>query len=186
MPAIEPNGRKPWGWIAAVAGIVLVGAIVAIVLVNGGEKKMYTLRGTSLLMDELGDVTGSWDDCQGSGGYDDFGPGQNVSVVDGQGNLIGSGNTQSVTNALLPVIVQMDRDAGAIGLEATTDDAAEDEARDLLQEMADLGVACLLYFEIEVPESDFYTVEVGSRGELDYSLDEMKSNNFVVALTLGS
>jgi len=36
-----------------------------------------------------------------------------------------------------------------------------------------------------LPKADFYSVEVGSRGDLTYSYDEMVQRNWAVAFTLG-
>jgi hypothetical protein len=44
------------------------------------------------------------------------------------------------------------------------------------------------YFEFSVgglSKVDFYSVEVGSRGEMTYSFEEMKNNNWEVAFSLG-
>jgi hypothetical protein len=37
-----------------------------------------------------------------------------------------------------------------------------------------------------VPEVPFYTIEVGSRGDLSYSLEEMIATGWSIDLTLGS
>ncbi len=37
-----------------------------------------------------------------------------------------------------------------------------------------------------VPKSDFYTIEVGHRGELTYSFAEMVAQNWTVGFTLGN
>lgn len=44
---------------------------------------------------------------------------------------------------------------------------------------------CSFSFEVDVPDTDFYSVEVGSRGELTYSRAEMVANAWTVSLTLG-
>ncbi|MEA2576491.1 MAG: hypothetical protein QOD78_79 [Chloroflexota bacterium] len=49
------------------------------------------------------------------------------------------------------------------------------------------GSQCVLDFSLpEVPEVSFYTIEVGKRGNLSYSLADMKSMGWAIDLTLGS
>jgi hypothetical protein len=49
------------------------------------------------------------------------------------------------------------------------------------------NVACAFPFRIEnVPISDFYEIEVGRRGSLKYSLDEMRSKKWNLMFSLGS
>lgn len=46
--------------------------------------------------------------------------------------------------------------------------------------------ACLFMFEVDrVPESDFYTVEIGSRKPMNYSAEELKKQNWELMLALG-
>jgi len=44
---------------------------------------------------------------------------------------------------------------------------------------------CQLTFVAQVPDSDFYSIEVGHRGELTYSRDELEKLNWVIGFTLG-
>lgn len=47
--------------------------------------------------------------------------------------------------------------------------------------------ACVLVWAISrVPQSDFYSIEVGRRGEVVYSHEELKRNNFIAEATLGN
>lgn len=49
------------------------------------------------------------------------------------------------------------------------------------------GSQCLFeYSLLGVPEVPFYTIEVGKRGSLSYSLADMKSAGWTIGLTLGS
>jgi len=172
----------------AVGLLVVAGVIAAVIAVTGGDDAdQFTIKGTSILIGEFGDsdVEGQWDDCQGTGGYDDFGAGQNVSVVDAEGKLIGSAQTQSLDKTILATIVELDSSAGELGLDSNDPAEAQAELLDLLQNMAELESACMVYFEVQVPTSDFYTIEVGRRGELDYSLAEMRERKFYVSFTLG-
>lgn len=86
--------------------------------------------------------------CSGSGGYSDFGQGMNVTIRDGDGNVVGSGATGP----------------------------AEGESPGW----------CVTEFEIEDIEIvDFYEIEVGRRGALSYSYEDLESNDFNIDLTLG-
>ena len=44
---------------------------------------------------------------------------------------------------------------------------------------------CPLVFEVDVPRSDFYAIEVGDRGELTYSFDDMEAMGWRVEASLG-
>ena len=50
-----------------------------------------------------------------------------------------------------------------------------------------LGIAavCTFRFKVVVPDSGFYSVEVGHRGSLDFSRDQLASKGWHVDLTLG-
>jgi hypothetical protein len=50
----------------------------------------------------------------------------------------------------------------------------------------DMSIACTFTFTVDdVPKADFYSVEVGDRGDLSYSYDEMVENSWYVSLSLG-
>lgn len=86
--------------------------------------------------------------CSGSGGYSDFGPGMNVTIRDGNGNVVGSGSTGP----------------------------AEGQSPGW----------CVTEFEIEnIDIVDFYEIEIGRRGALSYTYEELESADFNVDLTLG-
>lgn len=44
---------------------------------------------------------------------------------------------------------------------------------------------CIFEISVSVPDASFYSIEVGSRGELTYSRDDMESMGWVVGFTLG-
>lgn len=46
-------------------------------------------------------------------------------------------------------------------------------------------IGCTYPFEIDVPDEDFYRVEVSHRGELEFSRDEMEQNDWTVDASLG-
>jgi hypothetical protein len=47
------------------------------------------------------------------------------------------------------------------------------------------GIGCTYKFDVEVPDVDFYRVEVAHRGELEYSKAELERNNWKVNASLG-
>lgn len=114
------------------------------------------ITGTFTLTDSEG-FFGTWNSCIGEGGFSDFGPGMNVTVRDGDGSVIGSWSTRSLTNA---------------------DDEAE-TARSL-------DTWCIVAFEVELTdEADFYLINVGRRGEISFTRDELAAQNWRVELSLG-
>lgn len=130
-----------------------------------GNAPNATLTGTFTLNDRE-NVRGDWNNCWGAGGYDDFAAGMNVTIRDQDGKIVGTGDAR----ALGPR--DLDNDARELQLAA---EWAEAHAYD----------ACVLAFELPVKSADFYAVEVGRRGELTYSHDELESVGWFVTLELG-
>lgn len=112
------------------------------------------ITGTFTLTDS--ETGGRWSSCFGTGGYDDFGAGMNVTVRSQNDTVIGSSSTRHLT---------------------ATDPGAE--------EAQDAEFSCTVAFSVEVEESDFYLIDVGRRGQLSYSFEELESADWSVALTLG-
>lgn len=191
VAAAHPGTASPRGIrlpLAVVGALLLVAAVGAGLFFFVGQSKP-AIRGVAMLWElDGGGITGDWDSCEGDGGYDDFAPGMSLSLRDGEGNIIGAGDVSNVSADLLPDIVALDRlmqDGGYsfIGLDEQDDDAAADELRETLR--SGEGYSCMLYFEGQVSDAEFYTVELSDRGELSYSAEEMRERNFIVSLTLG-
>ena len=139
---------------------------------GGGDDK--SVQGVMVLADE-DNVFGSWDECIGRGGYDDFGPGMNVTVRDGSGNIVGSGGSEWFSEDDLPP-----RDADG-------DDRTElQKAAAAAKLSGEAGRACSVKFDVPIESADFYEIEVGKRGALSYSASELEENGYWVALTLGN
>jgi hypothetical protein len=162
---------------------VLIGAAVAVVLVvaiasaNSGGSSKPTIKGMFTLFDT--DVVGDVDSCSGTDGYDDVGPGMNVTVRNAEGDIIGSGHTRAGDLEELAVrSYEVDNDGEQPG------DADLADIKDTLDGVN--GLACPLMFEVEVDKSDFYEVEVGSRGKQSYSQKELEDAGWVLNLSLGS
>lgn len=95
--------------------------------------------------------------CAGAGGYDDLDEGTQVRVTDGGGEILALG-----------------------ALEAG-------ELTDFLGPYREKGWECTFTFEVaEIPDADFYQVEVSHRGELAYTPEELEAAGWNVDLTLGS
>jgi len=176
--------------IAAGAALLSVAVVIVTALFvgegrgGGGDADGDSIRGVAVLVDTSGDVTGSWDDCEGTGGYDDFSAGMRLSIKGGNDEIVGTGHVVNVDESRLEDVVKADWDGKAIGLEHTDDmDAATDELRDLLE--SGEGTMCMLYFEADVDRSDYYSIELGSRGDLSFSRKELADDGYVVGISLG-
>lgn len=90
-------------------------------------------------------------------------------------NCYGTGGYDDITSSM-PVTV---RDgAGKILAVGSTKTGKAPKGMDFL-------IQCEFDFQVdEVPRSDFYSVEVGRRGELNYSFQEMEEQNWTVSLSL--
>lgn len=141
---------------------------------GGGEPDKTTVRGIFTLQDEEG-FTGSWNSCSGDGGYSDFGPGMNVTIRDGAGEIVGTGSTRSLTEA--ETLGDLDDPDSTIPGDA--------DAMQLAGTFAKTLGYCAVAFETEVNDAEFYEIEVGRRGSLTYSADELREREYFVELSLG-
>lgn len=107
-------------------------------------------------------------ECQGAGGYDDIRPGSQVVVRGDAGQIVATGSLQ----------------AGKLVKRAIMywpGDVPEDEATFFYPDWD-----CELRLRVaNIPEADFYTVEVSHRGEATYSRAELEAENWRLELTLG-
>lgn len=155
---------------------VLLGLLILLALLGGfvslvrglGEKE---IKGSMLLFDS--DVEEPLlDNCSGTGGYSDFGHGMPVTVRNEDGRTIG---TSSARNAPLGALAER------LAINKEVPDAQT--ARRLLRNIE--GQGCMVIFEVEVDESEFYEVEVGRRGEITYSHEDLLESDWYVELSLG-
>jgi hypothetical protein len=99
--------------------------------------------------------------CTGSGGYDDIQAGTQVTVRDAGGQIIAVGS-------LGPGVAHDD-----MGTPMTSDDPIE-------------SPMCVFPILVrDVPDSDFYAIEVSHRGELTFTRAELESLNWEVRFSLG-
>ena len=183
------KGRLAW---IAGGAVLLVGlAAIPIALTFGGKDEPTSgdmIRGIVSLSDEPPAVTGDWDDCEGIGGYSDFGAGMRISVKGADGQIVGTGDVMNVSEENLDAVVQADWDGDEpLGLSETTNmEVAKSELRQLLRGAAEMELACVLYFEADVDPSNYYAIQLGSRSDLSYSRAELEAQGYVVSFALGN
>lgn len=162
-----------------IGGAVLAIAVVgALVLVSLGGDDGPTMTGQFTLSDTES-ISGTAESCRGTGGYSDFGPGMNVTIRNGSGEIVASGNTSS-----LDAEEQYGSDSDAAEQEEPEGDEEPMSPQELADAMFDF-LGCTVVFEVDVPTEDFYAIEVGRRGELSYSRQELEEKDWNVSLTLG-
>jgi hypothetical protein len=166
----RPRLARPWLAVCGLVALVGVLATAALVARQPAAEDTITIRGNFELVDS--GVSGEIDDCHGTDGFSDFGPGMNVTVKDSAGAIIGTASTR---NAGIEVLSEYIHAADPVG---------GDQSVASLREYGD--VTCVVIFDVEVEPSDFYAIEVGSRGELTYSAEELEAADHAVALTLGT
>ena len=165
--------------------LIAVGVFVAVVLVavtgvsvlwltqSGGE---HQLRGVYTLFDEE-DVSGVLGDCEGTGGYSDFGAGSDVKVRNAEGTIIGSSTLEDASDLdeLYQRLLELD--------DSFTDVADLEDSLSGLE-----GSVCSLVFDVTVPDSDQYEVVVGAgnRGSQTYSSQDLETDNWLISITLGT
>ena len=170
----------------ALAAIVAIGFSA---MSCGGNPEML-LTGRVVLFDDVTDIEVSFSgdtadgargrSCRGTGGYDDFGPGMNVTIRDEDGAIIASTQTEPW--------YRLERDHPDYNeiVEAIDDTGlptvlVSDSG---LYRRGTLGL-CHVWWVASVPVTDFYEVNVGRRGTLSYSLPEIEDAGWVVATSLG-
>lgn len=168
---------------AGVGVVVLVAAALAVTGTIGNQG--HTINGTWTLTGDEGTTEGNWDSCSGTGGYDDFTAGTPITIRNGEGNIVGSGDVKNFTQETLELTVaaQEDYDTG-LGLDDTGDDPAA-STKDVLEKLADATVACVLYFTADVDDADYYTLTLSRRGDISFSRADLEKNGWWVALSLG-
>ena len=175
-PAPTAQRRRPKA-LFAVVGIAVVAAVsttvfVATRLLAGGEPTVPgpdALGVSFTLMTLDSDISGELGDCSGTGGYDDFGPGMDIRILNQDNKLIGSGSTKSLDQLAVT-------DPEYFELLKGDDFDPNDDAEIVCQ------VAAL------VPVSggaEFYRVEIGRRGEMSYTRADLEEADWQLDLSLG-
>lgn len=127
------------------------------------------------LDDDEGAVSGSNTDCKGTGFASDFRAGTSVKVTNANGTVIGSGTTTNFASE--EELIETFNEVAEKSVYKRTVD------HEYLQSIE--GQYCILWFEMKLPTTDFYVVDMpGSGDELTYSLDEMQQNNWTLTVSL--
>lgn len=114
------------------------------------KPEVYAIKGKMTLVDS--DLGGSDENCYGTGGYGDIQSGMPVTIKDGSGAIIATGDV-------------------GIGSKPTGSKYS--------------SVQCMFSFSVgNIPKADFYQVQVGRRGVLNYSFAEIQQKNWEIALSL--
>jgi hypothetical protein len=123
-----------------------------------------TIRGTFTLHD----ASAGWHEghsCQGDGGYLDISPGTQVTLKDASGTIIGT--SRLLSGKGLPE-----------GLNGDLDLVAGVWTADSFH--------CEFPFEVtDIPPSDFYSIEISHRGQINYSAKDLDAAGWLLELTLG-
>lgn len=147
--------------------LALLGGFVSLVRGLGNKE----IKGSMLLFDS--DVEEPLlDNCSGTGGYSDFGHGMPVTVRNEDGRTIGTSSTRNAPLGTLAERLAMNK-------EVSDAQAARRSLRNIE------GQGCMVIFEVEVDQSEFYEVEVGRRGEITYSHEDLLESDWYVELSLG-
>jgi hypothetical protein len=153
---------------SVISKLLLIPLAVLAIGCGGGDEK--SVQGVMALFDP-DNWAGSWNSCSGTGGYDDFGPGMNVTVRDGSGNIVGSGRTESFSSDDLPA-------EDALDYYMTELQGSASFAKNS-------GFTCAIKFDVPIESANFYEIEVGKRGGLSYSDSELEENGYWIELVLG-
>lgn len=115
------------------------------------------------------DIGGTQGSCYGFGGYDDFGAGMDIRVMDQDGKLIGSGATQSLSD-----------------LARSEPDFFDEIKGEDFNPEEDIAVGCQVAALVPLlGDADIYRVEIGRRGETTYTRTDLEEAGWKLDLSLG-
>lgn len=160
--------------------IVIITMALGLVLAACAGSTGDSVEGVVILTDfdsvsDGGDDMGTWNDCEGQGGYSDISDGINVSIEDQDGRRIGASSLQNIAESDLDRFVETQDDFG----EST------EEVLGLLKQLE--GVVCVFTFQADsVEDAEIYVLKVGSRrGELSYTKEQMEEQDWFINVSLG-
>lgn len=176
------------GWVrrnrilAIAVGAALAVLVTAAILMPGLLGGRQQVQGVLILSGEVGNVEGSWDSCGGTGGYSDVSAGAASTVRDGDGAIVGTLEVENMSTEKLRHFIEAD-DQYSLGWGANGE---YDTTYELLKTGAELKYSCWLYVSGEVNSAEFYTIEIGKRGGLSYSKDQLSGHGWWFTMSLGS
>lgn len=184
-PPLDPGvpflRRVPlWAKIAAPAAVIVIVAVVLGVTLPAALHPKHQVQGVVELIDSDGGIEGSWDACAGTGGYSDITAGAAATMRDSRGHIIGSIRVTNLNGTTLENMVEADKKYGLAGWGGNAS-----KVKTLLTQSADLGSACVLYFNGDVEDSDFYSFTFADRGALTYSKNDLAKDGWWLSLKLG-
>ena len=159
--AVEEH--PPSGWSRRRTLLLVVGAVVIVALgyLAFGRSNKHTVTGTIVLSDTGSLLTGTSSSISGTGG-ECYGTGGYSDMSEGATVTVrdGEGNVAATSS-----------------LSAGTNPGNSG---------AEVIIVCGFGFTVDVPDEDFYSFEVGSRGAVTYSREDLESKDWKVELSLGS
>lgn len=167
VPPPQPSRRK---WPFVLGAVVILGAGF-MVMRNRSASDEVTLRGYIMLEDS--DLEGSWDSCHGTGGYNDMEAGAFVSLTDAAGTKVGGSSLRNVETS----------DYEWLSKTGFFTSKIPSDVPNSLEDLSSLF--CMLVWDVAVKPSDFYVLEVGTRGESTHNYKDLRANGFVIQLSLG-
>jgi hypothetical protein len=188
-PVAESKPRPKWflPTVIAAPAAVVIAVVLGVVspILNPpthhlqGALSLWSDSATALSSDP--DMTGDWQNCSGTGGYDDFSAGTAATIRNGEGDIVGSLSVTNFDAESLDAMLAADQkyELGGWG-----DDA--EEAKSTIESAADMGFLCMLYVSGDIEDADYYTFEFSHRGELSYSREELEAQGWWISTTLGS
>ena len=163
--------------VAALAAVCLVSlaAAAAIVLLPKDDK--IEGRGVWTLVDDSDepDTEGGVTDCSGTGGYEDFEAGADVTIRDADGKIVGAATMRNPAS----------RSEFIEYMVASGEADDEANAKELADFVDDEDYACVLITDFDVKQSDFYEFSLGRRGEISMSKKEFENKDHMFVFSLG-
>lgn len=138
------------------------------------------LNGTLTLFD-YGEISGSWDDCEGTGGYSNVSAGNPITIKNQDGKIIGGPSFQNLDEKGLEIYVKSNPKTykyKEVGVKA-----AIVEAKSWLKDNEDS--VCVLYFSERLNEVPDAIEVVTRRGTLSYTKRELDEGKWIIDWSLG-
>ncbi|QPN60278.1 hypothetical protein H8F24_02015 [Synechococcus sp. CBW1002] len=120
-----------------------------------------------------GDIYGSWDDCEGTGGYGDVSNGSPVTIEDQDGKIIGGSSWSN-----------MDEQGLVIFAKSQTGKLSNvSAAKEWMQ--SNEGDVCVLYFKTSLNATPQALTVKTRRGDLSFTKEQLDKDGWNVGFSLG-